>query len=69
VSKGWEGGSTRAWRKARALVLHRDGHTCQIGLTGCTKRATHADHIVPVSQGGIRRQTEADAPFTEPHRP
>ena len=45
-------GSSRAWRKVRAHVLDRDGHTCQIGWPGCTVHATHVDHIVPVVHGG-----------------
>lgn len=45
MSKSWEGGSTRAWRRTRALVLRRDGHACQLALPGCTHRATHAHHL------------------------
>ncbi|EHR62641.1 HNH endonuclease [Saccharomonospora cyanea] len=30
MSKSWAKGSTRAWRKTRALVLARDGWVCQL---------------------------------------
>lgn len=43
-----------AWPKVRLLVLSRDGHTCQIRGPHCTVRATEADHITPVAQGGAR---------------
>jgi 5-methylcytosine-specific restriction endonuclease McrA len=45
MSKGWEGGSTRRWRKTRALVLVRDGYRCQLRLPGCTTHATHVHHV------------------------
>lgn len=45
MSKSWEAGSTRAWRRTRARVLARDGYTCQVRLPGCTTRATHAHHL------------------------
>jgi hypothetical protein len=44
MSKGWSGGSTRAWRRTRALVLVRDGYTCQLRLPGCTSLAEHVHH-------------------------
>lgn len=30
MSKSWEGGSTRRWRKLRLAVLNRDRWTCRI---------------------------------------
>jgi 5-methylcytosine-specific restriction endonuclease McrA len=42
------GGSTRAWRKVRAVVLERDGYCCVY----CGGEATTADHIQPVNRGG-----------------
>lgn len=42
----WERGSTRAWRRIRALVLARDGYRCRVNLPGCTTRATAAHHTV-----------------------
>lgn len=46
MSQRWAGGSTRAWRKVRAVVLARDAHRCQLRLPGCTTRATHVHHTV-----------------------
>lgn len=45
MSRAWANGSTRAWRKTRALVLARDGYRCRLKLDGCTTLATHAHHI------------------------
>lgn len=42
------------WQALRLVILDRDGHTCQLRLAGCTTVATHADHIVPISEGGKR---------------
>jgi 5-methylcytosine-specific restriction endonuclease McrA len=43
---GWEGGSTRAWRKIRAYVLARDQYRCQLKIEGvCTTFASHAHHL------------------------
>jgi 5-methylcytosine-specific restriction endonuclease McrA len=44
VSKDWAKGSTRAWRRRRALVLARDRGVCQLRLEGCTIVATHVHH-------------------------
>lgn len=52
MSRTWAHGSTRQWRRVRALVLARDGHTCRIRLPGCIGHATHVDHIVLKSKGG-----------------
>lgn len=41
-------GSTRAWRKLRALVLSRDGYRCH----WCGKPATTVDHLVRRVDGG-----------------
>lgn len=55
MSRSWAGGSTRRWRELRAFVLERDGHVCKVpradGLL-CGARATHADHIVSLADGG-----------------
>ena len=39
----------RRWREA---VLRRDRFVCRLRLPGCTGRATEADHVVPVAEGG-----------------
>lgn len=44
--------SGRPWRRARDLVLQRDGHLCQLRLPGCLGVATTADHIRTVRDGG-----------------
>lgn len=38
------------WRALRAAVLKRDGFRCSV--TGCTTRASVADHIKPRAIGG-----------------
>ena len=46
MSKGWEGGSTRAWRKIRLAVLNRDGWRCQLQIDGiCTTIADCVHHL------------------------
>lgn len=37
-----------AWRRARAFVLDRDQHLCQL----CGAQAEAVDHIIPISAGG-----------------
>jgi hypothetical protein len=47
MSKAWQGGSTRAWRKARARVLARDGWQCMVKVPGvCTHVATCVHHVL-----------------------
>jgi len=41
-------GSTRRWRRLRALVLARDGHRCAT----CGRYGNDVDHIVPRCMGG-----------------
>lgn len=60
----WTQGSTRAWRRVRAYVLHRDGNRCRAHADGycarasargvhvCTGRATHAHHVLGRSRTG-----------------
>lgn len=39
----------RAWRRARAYVLARDLHACQLRYPEhCTHRATQVDHVLKV---------------------
>ena len=57
MSHGWTSGGrsrtdtaeARAWREA---VLDRCGRQCEIRGSRCAGRATQADHIVPVAEGG-----------------
>lgn len=51
MSKGWEGGSTTAWRQTRTYVLQRDNHRCQLHLPGCTTTATHVHHTLGKATG------------------
>lgn len=44
MSKDWSQGSTRDWRRRRALVLQRDRSVCQLRLDVCTYVATHVHH-------------------------
>lgn len=45
MSTSWAGGSTRRWRKTRALVLVRDGWTCQLRLPGVCVRESNPMHV------------------------
>ena len=54
MSAGWQGGSTRAWRKLRSSVLARDNYECKLKLPGiCTGRAEHVHHLDGVEHGII----------------
>ena len=64
MTNGWTKGSTRAWRRIRALVLTRDqGKGCRahnegwcaragVGAHGCTNRAEHAHHTLGRARTG-----------------
>jgi 5-methylcytosine-specific restriction endonuclease McrA len=52
MSRSWEGGSTTAWRKVRALVLMRDSWQCQLKLDVCVGTATHVHHTAGRSVTG-----------------
>jgi 5-methylcytosine-specific restriction enzyme A len=57
ASGQWAGSKGRAafapnWAKLRNHVLKRDGRQCRLRLPVCIGVATHADHIVPRSEGG-----------------
>ena len=49
MSRSWENGSTRRWRKLRAAILAdnetTNGGMCTLKLTGCTGRATQVHHV------------------------
>lgn len=51
MSKNWQGGSTRRWRRIRAAVLLRDGNLCQLKLEGCTTVAEHVHHVIGKAAG------------------
>ena len=52
AARGYCNAAHRAWRLA---VLTRDGWRCQVCGRLCSgQREAHADHIVPISQGGAR---------------
>ena len=53
MSQGWAGGSTRAWRKLRLVVLARDQYRCQLQLDGCTETANEVHHLDGVKAGLI----------------
>lgn len=44
MSRAWAGGSTRRWRRTRAMVLQRDSWECQLRLDGCTTVADQVHH-------------------------
>lgn len=46
MSRHWDGGSTRSWRRTRGQILARDGWRCRLKLDGCTTRATEVHHVL-----------------------
>lgn len=53
MSKGWQGGSTRAWRQLRSQVLYRDGGLCQLKLDDCEVYANQVHHLDGVKAGKV----------------
>lgn len=51
-SKGQTRTSSAAHKRWQREVLRRSGGVCQIQGPDCEGRAVHADHIVPVAEGG-----------------
>jgi 5-methylcytosine-specific restriction endonuclease McrA len=51
VSAAWGKGSTRRWRRTRALVLDRDRGMCRLNLPGCTGTAEHVHHVLGKARG------------------
>ena len=45
MSKSWDAGSSRAWRKLRLRILARDKYQCQLRQACCTGHATHVHHL------------------------
>jgi 5-methylcytosine-specific restriction enzyme A len=61
----WEGsttgqGSTRASRRTRDTVLHRDHHRCRINHPGCQGTATEAHHLDSIAAAGTPRAQAID---------
>lgn len=44
--------SSPRWQRLRLKILERDGYRCQVRGPKCTAKATQADHIIPVADGG-----------------
>lgn len=61
MSKGWQGGSTRAWRQLRSQVLFRDGGLCQLQLEGCDVYADQVHHKDGVQLGKITSPDRLEA--------
>jgi hypothetical protein len=64
VSKAWEKGSTREWRRVRARVLANNqamnGGTCTLLIAGvCTGRATQVHHVLGKEAGDDERYLRA----------
>lgn len=57
TSRGEEPYAPKDWRQLRAIVLHRDGYTCQ----ECGAAATVVDHIWPKSKGGADKLSNLQA--------
>lgn len=56
AQRGYCDNSHKQWRMA---VLIRDAYQCQVCKKICGgKRDAHADHILPISQGGARYDLE-----------
>lgn len=54
MSKGWAGGSTRAYRKLRAFVLLRDNYQCQLNIDGvCLSVGDQLHHLDGVNAGKV----------------
>lgn len=58
VAVAWKRGvsrtSTPEHKRWADEVMRRDRFVCRLGLPGCMRRATEADHVVPVAEGGLR---------------
>jgi 5-methylcytosine-specific restriction endonuclease McrA len=54
MSEAWEKGSDTRWRRFRVTILERDRWHCTVKLKGCTGRAEHVHHVVPLARGGAK---------------
>jgi len=50
MSRNWDAGSTRKWRRIRKVILKRDSYCCQ--RCGQTEGSMHIDHVVPKRLNG-----------------
>jgi 5-methylcytosine-specific restriction enzyme A len=53
-NSGWQGGSSRRWRKARQFVLEDDPLCADCRSNGVVRKAEHVHHIHELSKGGSR---------------
>ncbi|WP_162933854.1 HNH endonuclease [Actinomyces lilanjuaniae] len=51
-ARGWSRTSSAEHRRWAAAVLRRDRFVCQLRLDGCQRRASAADHVTAVAEGG-----------------
>src|SRR5699024_5363576 len=51
-TNGWTRTSTKQHKEWHKAVHDRAGWYCQLRYEDCQGTASHADHIVPISQGG-----------------
>ena len=74
TSSGWAKNPSTAtvyshyWTLVRREALERDGYQCQLKFPGCLGKATEADHIVSVADGGEHTLENARAVCKRCHR-
>lgn len=49
MSRSWKSGSTRAWRRTRALVLARDGYRCRAHTDGWCDQVPGAHYCTEIA--------------------
>lgn len=67
VNTSWSGDRRAFPSKVRDLIMRRAGHRCQLHGPRCTGRATVADHIIPVAEGGTDDPSNGQAVCTTCH--
>jgi 5-methylcytosine-specific restriction endonuclease McrA len=73
-TSGWSKGRSTSspysfqWASVRREVMKRDRFQCQLRYPGCVGRATEADHIVSVADGGEHTLENARAVCKPCHR-
>ncbi len=58
MSKAWQNGTPKGWRKIRLRILARDNYCCQI--CGQTEGRLHIDHIIPKRLMGAEGDYDAN---------